>query len=184
MAGSENSSQYCAPALNSPEQINLQYASPTAVVVCFVTYEIGGGATADAPPQATLATQQVLASASAANITIFGVTHRYAPHGRNGTTAPKEANQNTLPYMMHYVTLPVEPGHEYVAPPLGIFANSFVAVTSALLLCALSLLSLVQMIHMLPIRATRALRLVYRARFSSTTRSCLHVMCQTHRWVH
>lgn len=131
--GSENSSQYCAPALNSPEQINLQYASPTAVVVGFVTYEVGGGATADAPPQAMLTTEQVSASSSATNVTIFGVTHRYAPHGRNGTTPPKEANLNTLPYMMHYVTLPVEPGREYVAPP-PFPSNPSCAVFIALLL--------------------------------------------------
>jgi hypothetical protein len=39
VVGIENSSQYCTPALNTPEQINLQYAAPTAVVVGFVTYE-------------------------------------------------------------------------------------------------------------------------------------------------
>ena len=39
MAGVENISQYCTPALNIPEQINLQYAASAAIVVGFVTYE-------------------------------------------------------------------------------------------------------------------------------------------------
>ena len=60
-------------------------------------------------PQATLAQTD-----PASNATVLGVTHRYAPPGRNGTAAPAGLALNTLPYMMHYVTLAVEPGHEYV----------------------------------------------------------------------
>ena len=59
-----------------------RYASPTAVVVGFVTYEVNGSAAAaaasSAPPQATLVQQGT-------NVTVLGVSHRYAPPGRNGT---------------------------------------------------------------------------------------------------
>ena len=83
-----------------------RYASPTAVVVGFVTYEVNGSA-ASAPPQATLAQQGT-------NVTVIGVSHRYAPPGRNGTAAANvDTALNTLPYMMHYVTLAVVPGREY-----------------------------------------------------------------------
>ena len=109
--GAENSSQYCTPALDTPEQINLQYASPTTVVVGFVTYELNRSATT-APPRASLM-QQNPASHPGTNITIYGVTHRYAPPGRNSTSGYDKAKLNTLPYMMHYVALTVEPGSKY-----------------------------------------------------------------------
>ena len=42
-----------------------------------------------------------------------GVTHRYAPPGRNSTSLSANATEFALPYMMHYITLPVAPGVRY-----------------------------------------------------------------------
>lgn len=101
----EKSAQYCAPALETPEQINLQYAAPGVIVVGFVTYEVTNP---EKPPQAILSQVD-----SATNVTILGITHRYAPPGRNGTVVPGIDGLNNLPYMMHYVILNVTPGHIY-----------------------------------------------------------------------
>ena len=136
--GIENTSQYCTPALDNPEQINLQYASPTAVVVGFVTYELqgtgngserGGGtldvtgdveATLLTPPTAvllevppsTMMPSSVPQKEPPAQ-TIAGVSHLYAPPGRNVSSAVGNATEFALPYMMHYITLPVVPGKRY-----------------------------------------------------------------------
>ena len=105
MAGTENSSQYCTPPLYIPEQINLQYASSSAVVVGFVTYE--PFTQSSAPPQAKLQS-----SASPPAI-VTGVTHQYAPPGRNSTDLSANATEFALPYMMHYITFSVTPGEKY-----------------------------------------------------------------------
>ena len=105
MAGTENISQYCTPPLYIPEQINLQYASSSAVVVGFVTYE--PFTQSSAPPQAKLQS-----SASPPAI-VTGVTHQYAPPGRNSTDLSANATEFALPYMMHYITFSVTPGEKY-----------------------------------------------------------------------
>jgi hypothetical protein len=107
VAGAENSSQYCTPPVYIPEQINLQYASSSAVVVGFVTYE--PFAQGSAPPQAKL---QANSSASPPVI-VTGVTHQYAPPGRNSTDLSANATEFALPYMMHYITFSVTPGEQY-----------------------------------------------------------------------
>jgi len=102
--GVENSSQYCTPPLNTPEQINLQYASPTAVVVGFVTYE---------PPNSTTAPPQARLFLNGDMKVVTGVTHKYSPPGRNSTSTLANATEFALPYMMHYITLPVTGGLQY-----------------------------------------------------------------------
>lgn len=42
-----------------------------------------------------------------------GVTHMYSPPGRNSTNPSANATEFALPYMMHYITLPVTPGMKY-----------------------------------------------------------------------
>lgn len=78
-ANAPNTSQYCIPATSVPEQINLQYAAPGVVVVGFVTYE---EAPTEAPPQADLTPAK-----GGASKTLTGVSHLYAPPGRNVTGA-------------------------------------------------------------------------------------------------
>jgi hypothetical protein len=104
VAGAENSSQYCTPAVYIPEQINLQYASSSAVVVGFVTYEPFAQGTA--PPQAKL-------QSASSPVTVTGITHQYAPPGRNSTDLSANATEFALPYMMHYITFSVTPGEQY-----------------------------------------------------------------------
>ena len=44
------------------------------------------------------------------------MSHRYAPPGRNSTGAAPAASSEqpfALPYTMHYIALPVEPGERY-----------------------------------------------------------------------
>lgn len=108
VAGLENTSQYCTPQINIPEQINLQYASPSAVVVGFVTYEVGNVTT---PPQARFRT--ATSSSNATYKVVTGVTHQYSPPGRNSSDVLKNATNFALPYMMHYITLPITPGVQY-----------------------------------------------------------------------
>ena len=108
VAGAENTSEYCTPPVYVPEQINLQYASSSAVVVGFVTYEPASNTTA--PPRAKLLQS---AGKGEQEEVRTGVTHRYAPPGRNSTSLSANATEFALPYMMHYITLPVTPGEQY-----------------------------------------------------------------------
>jgi len=108
VAGIENTSQYCTPPTNIPEQINLQYAAASAVVVGFVTYETGNVTT---PPHAKFKRRSSERNDTYTIVT--GVTHQYSPPGRNSTDASANATDFALPYMMHYITLPVTPGVEY-----------------------------------------------------------------------
>ena len=112
MAGVENISQYCTAPTNIPEQINLQYASSSAVVVGFVTYETLDNTKA-APPQARLQAAASMSAQAPAPQLVTGVTHMYAPPGRNSTNPSANATEFALPYMMHYITLPVTPGMKY-----------------------------------------------------------------------
>jgi hypothetical protein len=104
-----NGSQYCLPALGTPEQINLQYAAPGVVVVAFVTYE---EAPTESPPQAVLT-----ATKGGAPKALTGVSHLYTPPGRNVTGAASASPANPidfdLPYSMHYVKFVVVPGRSY-----------------------------------------------------------------------
>ena len=113
VANVTNTSQYCVPAVSVPEQINLQYAAPGVVVVAFVTYEEGGAAPTEAPPHATLTPS----NKSGAPQTVTGVSHVYAPPGRNVTgnssASPTNPIDFDLPYNMHYVKMLVEPGQPY-----------------------------------------------------------------------
>ena len=122
VVGVENVSQYCTPAVNIPEQINLQYAASSTVVVGFITYEPEDGTTA--APQANLqalTSERASASASASAaerapappVVVTGVTHKYSPPGRNSTNPSANATEFALPYMMHYITFPVTPGVQY-----------------------------------------------------------------------
>merc|ERR1711871_132941 len=69
------SAAYCQPPQSTPEQINLQVASPSVVVVGFVTYEHSFPA---APPVAMLGTSEQHMTE------IKGVSRHYAPPGRTG----------------------------------------------------------------------------------------------------
>merc|ERR1711998_381080 len=95
--------QYCTPPLNTPEQINLQVASPQVVVVGFVTYESEASAL---PPQALFGpSENEMAS-------LTGVTHSYSPPGRNGNGSSQVGFN--MPYQMHYIRFNVTGGSNYV----------------------------------------------------------------------
>lgn len=66
---------YCTAPHHHPEQINLQIADPTTVVVAFVTYE----ALPAGPPVAMLGTDPSGAKA----VQKTGVSHAYNPPGRS-----------------------------------------------------------------------------------------------------
>jgi len=70
--------QYCASPPSVPEQINLQLASPTSVVVSFVTFNDAGSVSA--PPAVRYA--PAASARSDAQRTVRGVTHVY---GMNAT---------------------------------------------------------------------------------------------------
>ena len=76
---------YCTSPLNTPEQINLQLASPTIVVASFVTFERS--------QPAGLPVASVTTASGGSPITIEGVTHTYHT----------PANDRT--YYMHFVVL-------------------------------------------------------------------------------
>ena len=74
----------CVAPKATPEQINLQLAEPSVLVVSFVTYDL---AAPTAPPVATLERRDLAETADAAPKQIEGVSHMYfdPPNKRNYT---------------------------------------------------------------------------------------------------
>ena len=99
----ENTTQYCYPPKSIPEQINLQLAGSGLIVVGFVTYEDTQAAD---PPMAVFYSNSTDGVVDSKNLT--GVTHWYAPPGRNVTTDPSAGGDGryAFPYSMHYIRFP------------------------------------------------------------------------------
>ena len=76
----DGTTAYCTPARSHAEQINVQLADATTVVVSFVTYE-------DVPSDPPIGMLGL--SAAALNTTVKGITHHYKPPGRD--------------YLLHYI---------------------------------------------------------------------------------
>ena len=79
----------CTAPLFVPEQINLQLANSTTVVVSFVTHE-------RSPPNAPPIARLGLASDGPLNTTLFGVSHWYQTSHLNGTPPHKKLKNDCL----------------------------------------------------------------------------------------
>eukprot|EP00040_Diaphanoeca_grandis_P038935 m.257739 g.257739 ORF g.257739 m.257739 type:complete len:608 (-) comp35653_c0_seq1:175-1998(-) len=102
---------YCTPAMKTPEQINLQLAAPGVIVVGFVTYE------AEAVTNPPMAMYGIVGQEQSQ---VTGVTHKYAPPGRDGKVGDKSFD---LPYNMHYIRLQVQEHQSYTYKVLGGTSN-------------------------------------------------------------
>lgn len=97
-----NPAMYCNPPKATPEQINLQVASPSVVVVGFVTYE---DSTPTDPPVA------MFGPSEGSMTEVKGVSRHYAPPGRDGK--PSQDGKYTFPYTMSYIRFEVQPRATY-----------------------------------------------------------------------
>ena len=102
----------CTAPLFVPEQINLQLANSTTVVVSFVTHEL-------APPTAEPVARLGLASAGAPTATVSGVSHWYETSHLNGSKACMEVTGssrkcNVRNLTMHFIRFAsLEPRQKY-----------------------------------------------------------------------